>query len=255
LSRWFNYLRNLFSRKAVIAAPPEDRLGIALQITGAFEGSGYGNVAGSFDGQGISAGILQWNYGQGTLQALLLKYISDHGSLPDHLFPEPITPTAKMSAGAAIIFANRMQDKRQLKPEWKHAWKSFMSSSETVAIQKEFAKLKGDRAESMMKSYGMDSLRAYCWFFDVVVQNGSMKGIPIVLGEPIFDLASAGNKAVWSKMSFTDEQKTLLFASHNRAKVSVQQFQADVFNRKATIAVGVGTVHGKIYDLGLYGLS
>jgi hypothetical protein len=39
-----------------------------LRNTGFFEGNdGYSTVSGNFDGQGISFGIIQYNFGQGTL--------------------------------------------------------------------------------------------------------------------------------------------------------------------------------------------
>lgn len=47
---------------------------LALNITGSFEGNvGWKNIAGNFDGQGISLGLMQQNLGQGTLQPLLIN--------------------------------------------------------------------------------------------------------------------------------------------------------------------------------------
>jgi hypothetical protein len=52
---------------------------IALNITGSFEGkSGWKNLAGNFDGQGISLGIMQQNLGQGTLQPLLVEMFTSY---------------------------------------------------------------------------------------------------------------------------------------------------------------------------------
>ncbi len=47
---------------------------LALNITGSFEGTqGWKNITGNFDGQGLSLGLMQQNFGQGTLQPLLIK--------------------------------------------------------------------------------------------------------------------------------------------------------------------------------------
>lgn len=47
-------------------------LGLALNITGSFEGrSGWANLSNNFDGMGFSVGLLQQNLGMGTLQPLL----------------------------------------------------------------------------------------------------------------------------------------------------------------------------------------
>lgn len=48
-------------------------LALALNVTGSFEGhQGWATIANNFDGQGMSLGLLQQNFGQGTLQPLLL---------------------------------------------------------------------------------------------------------------------------------------------------------------------------------------
>lgn len=48
-----------------------DAFALALNVTGTFEGvSGWENLTGNFDGQGISMGLLQWNLGQGSLQPI-----------------------------------------------------------------------------------------------------------------------------------------------------------------------------------------
>ena len=54
-------------------------LDTCLNVTGHFEGGTpkYSAVTGNFDGMGLSAGIIQWNLGQGTLQQLL-KTIAAH---------------------------------------------------------------------------------------------------------------------------------------------------------------------------------
>jgi hypothetical protein len=47
-------------------------LGLALNITGSFEGrSGWANLSNNFDGMGFSIGLLQQNLGMGSLQPLL----------------------------------------------------------------------------------------------------------------------------------------------------------------------------------------
>src|SRR5271156_5343134 len=54
----------------------KDLLQLCVKVSGGFEnggGANYDTVAGNFDGQGMSVGILQWNAGQGTLQILLQR--------------------------------------------------------------------------------------------------------------------------------------------------------------------------------------
>ena len=54
-------------------------LALALNITGSFEGvSGWNNLTGNFDGQGISMGLLQQNLGQGSLQPMWSDMINGY---------------------------------------------------------------------------------------------------------------------------------------------------------------------------------
>lgn len=51
-----------------------DYLGLALNITGSFEGrNGWANLSNNFDGMGFSIGLLQQNLGMGSLQPMLLE--------------------------------------------------------------------------------------------------------------------------------------------------------------------------------------
>lgn len=63
------------------------QLALALNITGSFEGNvGWKNLAGNFDGQGISMGLMQQNLGQGTLQPLWIEmFQKDSASLNQYL--------------------------------------------------------------------------------------------------------------------------------------------------------------------------
>src|SRR5262245_9926790 len=62
-----------------------------LALTGAFETSSgfpecYCGLAGNFDKQGISFGVLQWNLGQGTLQPLLSEMVTEHRDVAGTIF-------------------------------------------------------------------------------------------------------------------------------------------------------------------------
>jgi hypothetical protein len=60
---------------------------LALNVTGSFEGNvGWKNLAGNFDGQGISMGLMQQNLGQGTLQPLWIEALQrDRNSVSKEL--------------------------------------------------------------------------------------------------------------------------------------------------------------------------
>lgn len=66
--------------KEVLSMAISDNLKDKLLLnTGFFEGNDdYSTTTGNFDGQGISFGIIQFNFGQSTLQPLLTEYINNH---------------------------------------------------------------------------------------------------------------------------------------------------------------------------------
>lgn len=62
-------------------------MALALNITGSFEGSaGWANIAGNGDGQGLSLGLNQQNFGQGTLQPMLSTMIKNNREVVQPLF-------------------------------------------------------------------------------------------------------------------------------------------------------------------------
>ena len=71
----------------------EDLARRCLALTGAFEtGTGvpdcFCGLSGDFDGQGISFGVLQWNFGQGSLQPLLKEMVTQHAEVAKSVFGE-----------------------------------------------------------------------------------------------------------------------------------------------------------------------
>lgn len=262
---------------------PRAWLESALQITGAFEGCGFGTATGDFDGMGVSAGVLQWNYGQGSLQSkILAPAIQVMGAKRvDTFFPVPVSVTASMSAKDAVAYARKhMLNGKVLKPTWRDAWIKLMLMAEVKEIQMDAASSIASRAFQDAIHSGLRSKRAFCWFFDVYVQNGSLKGIqkpqmPItekitrwfqsITGEqgiqadvpmpfPVFAeyeknvLAEGGvNKELWLKET-KDEEAIILF-NWIILRANNNQWRQDVISRKGTIAHMIGNVHGKRYEL------
>lgn len=220
----------------------------ALKITGKFEGSGFDSFAGDFDGMGVSVGILQWNYGMGTLQKLLKSYHDKFGLIPAKCFPEAIDASAHMPAEEAVKFAKKMQT-----AEWKKAWKSFLVTPQMKEVQMGALKPYADRALQLQRKWELKSVRSYCFFFDVAVQNGSMK---VVMPKPasveafkrIVSRADQHNRELWETDVPTAEQTILMQAAWERAQLATVKWRTDVFVRKATIAMGEGIVHGKRWD-------
>ncbi len=251
---------------ATIVDFPMEWLEKALSITGSFEGKDtFTNVTGNFDGQGLSAGVLQWCIAQGSLQDKILKpYLLLHGSIDRlNIFPEPIMDKlahAPVDAGLrlAIIKMNNskgvFKKSYSVKPEWKSAWIRFLSLPAVHDLQLTACEGVAQQSMRLCKEWDMVSLRSFCWFFDLITQNGGLKGVTKPRPDTIKKVnailfASQKNQEIWTKRTLNDEQVTLLIASHERAKLSRAEYQRDVMDRKGTIAVGKGVVHGDLYEI------
>lgn len=234
---------------------------IVENITGVFEGSKlWENVTGNFDGQGLSAGVLQWNYGQGSLQSKILRpYIARHGSIDAlKIFPSgySIDKSANMSTSQGISFAKNMQSGTKVTSTWLAAWRKFLSKPEVIQLQIEACRSVLSNAKSLAHAWNMSSRVSYIWFFDVITQNGSLKGISkpaydINEAKRVINLVDSNCKAVWKTVdlnSLPPEQVILLIASQRRASKSISKYFNDVFSRKGTIALGKGFVHGSKFD-------
>ena len=159
---------------------PRAWLETALQITGSFEGCGFGTATGDFDGMGVSAGILQWNLGQNSLQSKILDpYVKKMGTIAlDRYFPRSVFVLLAMPPKQGVEYARKhMLNGKVLKPEWRDAWIKFMLLAEVKEIQMDAASSIASIAFQDAIHSGLRSKRAFCWFFDVYVQNGSLKGI------------------------------------------------------------------------------
>jgi len=158
---------------------PVDWFEFSLELTGSFEGGSYDLVAPDFDGQGLSVGILQFNAGQGTLSLLLSKYLQKFDEIQPNIFPKRIDYLAFASKKECLEFVRKimLEDRGKVKKEWYTAWKHFLRLPGCIECQREMAKSIGNWAAFTMEEWGLYSLRAFSFFFDVRVQHGSLRGI------------------------------------------------------------------------------
>ncbi len=125
----------------------------------------------------------------------------------------------------------------QFKPEWKSALQKMAGSAEYVTIQVLAAKAIHDKAMSYMKKYGFKEMRAYFFFFDIVVQNG---GISKSIENKYFS---------WAKSNKSASEKTKLKKLlEYRLTIVIPKYRNDVKSRKLAVIDGVGTVHGDRRD-------
>jgi hypothetical protein len=237
------------------ATTPQDSSSLAyncLALAGAFETSKkppqcFAGLAGSFDGQGISFGALQWNLGQGTLQPMLLQMDSQHSDVIDSLFGNNagvLRNVLSQGAGDQMNWALSIQDStHHIQPPWHDQFVALGLSDEYQQIEVAAAQQRFSAALSWCPTYGISSQRGVALMFDINVQNGSIsQATKALILQDISQLQPSGDPS-------QDEVNKLTIIANRRADAAAPPYQEDVRTRKLCIANGQGTVHGVAYDL------
>jgi hypothetical protein len=220
-----------------------------LALSGSFETSHrppqcFAGIAGDFDGQGMSFGALQWNFGQGTLQPMLQAVDS---SLLDRLFGNNSAKLQQVLAephDQQMKWVRSIQDgAHHIQQPWHDQFVALGLSDDFQQIEVEHAGQRFNAAASWCGDYGVGSERAVALMFDINVQNGSIAAATkqLILKD-IADLQPSGSPE-------TDEVNRLVIIANRRADAANPKYQADVRARKLCIATGAGTVHGQSYDI------
>lgn len=233
-------------------------LDICLKVTGSFEGGtpSYEAVVGNFDGAGISAGILQWNAGQGTLQKLIQMIGTTMGwAKAQSFFVSSIEEFAHSTPAAGIAFAEaHYLDGKNLAPAAVTAWKKFLATPESIACQQQLAEtttLAHAQKDALLfvPAYA-ERTRTIAFFFDLINQQGSMSSVhPTAYPTPYAAIAYARTQssacaALWSEAAASDPlAEALLYYAFERARMSRAQYIWDSLSRRGTIAARKGIVH------------
>lgn len=224
-----------------------------LALTGTFETGQlapgcFAAIAGNFDGQGISFGALQWNFGQGTLQTLLKEMSTKHPDIMSNIFGADLATLQKAVNGAkqdALNFAQSIQDakKHVVSDTWKNRFRLLGLSPEFQAIEVNGASKYYSNAKNLAATYNIWSTRGHALMFDICVQNGSISD---VVKSQI--MADFGKIPTGLSREETEVRKMVIIANR-RAEAANPKFVEDVRKRKLCIANGKGVVHGINYDL------
>lgn len=243
----------------------------AIRITSGFEGKDFwGNVSHpfDFDGQNLSCGAVQFTYASGNMQKVVKLALPNKGFL--EMLSECAPKYGQRYLNAMVYLTNEaaLEELNDLKRDAKFFSKelrAFWSSKIMIEAQKkalipvhkktlDLVKL----FESATKQKSTD--RSYWFFFDIVIQNGSLKESfpwekkPFV--NDCFDfmlrqtnIDTKRNLVLWERAynTATEESKLLFLIGYKRALLCRKEYIADVLNRKGTIALGTGWVHQEKY--------
>src|SRR5271157_1423445 len=242
-------------------------LELCLKVSGGFEagtGPSYTSLTGNFDGQGMSAGILQWNAGQGTLQPLVTAIGNAMGwDKAKTFFSSDIQAFSQLPAGAPAV--QWCLDKyiaagsKNLDPGAAAKWVNFLGQPESIAAQIQTAS-NGVLAHAQREvvayaeSFVNLSTRPYAFFFDLVTQEGGMTvgkhtvpPVPTGVVPDVTDalaFAQANDPAchdIWAGVVAADNEAALLLHyAYARAMLANPAFQWDALSRRGTIACRAG---------------
>ncbi len=223
-----------------------------MALTGTFETGKdfpecFAGISGDFDGQGMSLGVLQWNFGQGSLQPLLKEMLSKHRNLMEKIFNEYLTvleTVLKLDRESQLEFLRSIQHpvKHFIYEPWRGMFKSLCRTEEFQKIQIKHAQDLFEKALDLVKDFNLWSERAVALMFDIKVQNGGIR-----------DITKKQIKVEIEKIPETDrndlEVKKMVIIANKRAEASNPRWIEDVRSRKLCIAYGKGYVHGIEIDL------
>jgi hypothetical protein len=248
-------------------------LELCLHVSGGFEngqGASYTSITGNFDGMGISCGILQWNAGQNTLQALVTAIAAKMGwAKAQTFFGSSIQTFAGLRGQAAVQWCLDhyiVTGGKDVDPAAKVRWQNFLSQPESIQAQVEAA-ANGTlgHAKREVAAYTPDyaaNTRPYVFFFDLITQEGGMSSgghtvPPIPAGQTpdvtdALAFAQANNAqcaTIWGGITPTDNEAALLLHyAYARASLANPLYQWDACSRRGTIACRQGIVHGAHLD-------
>ncbi len=264
-------------------------MALALNVTGSFEGAGgWENLAGNFDGQGLSLGLNQQNLGQGTLQPILKTMIEENAPLAKMLFSP-----ANLRSMTAMV--NRWSQSTMIESHATHQAVSMELFPAKTALTKldegfeeTFAVSATRNSESVawavanlfqrdgstFKTDWQQSLRSFAAtapFRSLQIQEATAmfeRAIDYFVALNLRELRSlllmydfvvqnggfnvdhlAQLRAFDRSNPRANEQARMLKLLAIRLVSVRPQFRADVDSRKRTIINSVGRVHGKARDL------
>jgi peptidoglycan hydrolase-like protein with peptidoglycan-binding domain len=228
---------------------PPDIYERCAQLTGAFEGTGFGGTNPTdFDQTVLTFGYHGYTISGGNLQVFLKEFDATHPGFLDQVFGSekaaalrtlfPPVSQAKSVERARDLFLTG----ERVKDDWRDVFQAFGESPEGQQCQLAFSrKVYWRDAETMRAILKFSEPLGSALCFDVSVQNGLKKQFAQ-------DVAGVGTTG--------DEMTRRVRFGEKVASGARPQFQDDVRQRKvATLARGAGTVHGGEYRLDNWGFA
>lgn len=261
-------------------AVSDQEINTAVAVTGRFENAGdpWRGVTGDFDGMGISCGVLQWNIGSASLQPLV-KAVGQAVVLREAptIGPE-LWKACNTGVATGLTLVRGWQTGTRLKATPAKELASLMGCPEMKAQQTSRIRVVAEKADTLAKGWAQAAgrnertLQELIWFFDLVTQNGGLKGLthadvkafiqtstPGRADDVVCDWLLAAPAAWWGRLDciknaglwrdkITPAQLDLFALSYLRSGLSTPRARGVVMNRKGALAFRKGWVNGQLFD-------
>ncbi|MVX66634.1 SH3 domain-containing protein [Clostridium chromiireducens] len=229
-------------------APTDDVVNIARNISKQFEVGNLDQIAGNFDGQGLSLGYFQWCIGQGTLQPILNRMDREYNDEMKSIFGTNYNSIHNMIIDTTenqLAWARTINDStNKITQPWYSQFVSLCNNQHFINIELDAEAYKVSQAMIICDKYNLKSVRGFALAFDIAVQNGSISSE----AAKIIDTALAQKPDM-------NEKDLLKVIANAVADTSINNPE-DIRSRKISIVNGTGKVHGLMLDLDRnYGLS
>jgi len=229
-------------------SPTEDVVNVARNISKQFEVGNSNQIAGNFDGQGLSLGYLQWCIGQSTLQPLLNRMDREYNSEMKNIFGTNYDSIHNMLLDTSenqLKWAKSINNSiNTIAEPWYSQFVSLSNNQHFIDIESDAEAYKIGQSMIICDKYNLKTVRGFALAFDIVVQNGSISED----AAKIIDTALVKNPNMVEKDLLKVIANAVADTSTNNAK--------DISSRKMAIVNGNGIVHVSVLDLDKnYGLS
>lgn len=222
-----------------------------LQVTAAFEGHGFGVVAGAYDAGLLTWGIIGFTLGSGTLSGVLQE-VWDHnpevmrscfGSHTEELV-EILTASKRRQKAWAESISVPPTNYRVIEP-WRSAFMALGQNPAVQAVQLRQAETRYFVPAMQLRStLELDEELGAGLCFDIQVQNGGLR--------------AGARRQIEAFREANPDANELPFReviADAVADSALPRFREDVRSRKRTLATGSGSVHQASYALTNWGLG
>lgn len=234
-----------------------------LAMTGFFETSSgyptcYGVTSGNHDGAGLSHGVLQFNFGTGSLKTLWNFLNTNYNQLCRDIFGTNYTEWANMLAmtateqvawGDEISLGTTSEEKRQIDPTWRALFQTLGETPQSIEHQITYSEEWVSNAVKWFNALGLWSRRGFALLWDISVQMGRLFSMNQIY-QDFKEINTTGKTKVQ-----IEEEKLFIIVNRCSFDNRPSAFSDIVFARKNMLVTGTGDYYGTPFTMAQYDLN